>query len=170
MNRILFSKSPLSIRYLPLANEISRKIDVVASFTRHLLYWKSHWSYMIRVPPAPGWETKVLKHLALQLFYILYMKGHLNRNIQDTEEETCMRRRNINGYNGKGYEKRLHAADDPVSRWTGRMEDRKFWFVSKTGMTKQFTVFIVLIVLCILTRKVDENYQFCPYKRYIMIL
>lgn len=81
-----------------------------------------------------------------------------------------MRRRNINGYNGKGYEKRLHAADDPVSRWTGRMEDRKFWFVSKTGMTKQFTVFIVLIVLCILTRKFDENYQFCPYKRYIMIL
>lgn len=44
------------------------------------------------------------------------MKGLLNRNIQDTEEETCMQRRNINGYNGKGYEKRLHAVDDPVSR------------------------------------------------------
>lgn len=76
----------------------------------------------------------------------------------------------MRSYSGKEFKRRLHVAKVPVSRWTGRMEDRNFWFVSKTGMTKQFTVFIVLIVLCILTRKINENYQVYPYKSYIMIL
>lgn len=72
------------------------------------------------------------------------------------------------GYSGKEYKKILHVAEDRVSRWTGRVEDRKFWFVSKTGMTKQFTVFVVLIVLCILTRKVNENYQVYHYKDILL--
>lgn len=94
----------------------------------------------------------IINDRASQLKY----PGHWGREMYVQKEHK--------GYSGKEFKKRLYVAKDPVTRWTGRMEDRNFWFVSKIGMTKQFTVFIVLIVLCILTRKINENYQVYPIK------
>lgn len=37
-----------------------------------------------------------------------------------------------------------------------------FQFVSKASTPKHFTVFIVLIVLCILTTEITESYEFYP--------
>lgn len=41
MDKSLFSKGPLSIRYLALADGIRRKEDTVPALTSHILDWKS---------------------------------------------------------------------------------------------------------------------------------